>query len=84
MAAVAVRGVCQEMWQALGGRCHQGSNTCLQVLKLAALRVRDICERLDFEPLDRETVCLQARSRHPCMATPGEARTPGQAAAAAP
>jgi hypothetical protein len=32
-----------------------------QVLKLAALRIRDICERLDFEPLDCDAVCVQAR-----------------------
>ena len=29
------------------------------MLKLAGLRIRDICERLDFDPLDRETIMVQ-------------------------
>ena len=30
-----------------------------KVLKLAALRISDICERLDFEPLDRDQIVSQ-------------------------
>lgn len=30
-----------------------------KVLKLAALRIADICDRLDFEPLEREQIVLQ-------------------------
>lgn len=30
-----------------------------KVLKLAALRLADLCDRLDFEPLDRHDVLMQ-------------------------
>lgn len=30
-----------------------------KVLKLAALRITDICDRLDFEPLNRDQIVLQ-------------------------
>lgn len=30
-----------------------------KVLKLAALRISDICERLDFDPLDRDQIVSQ-------------------------
>lgn len=32
-----------------------------KVLRLAALRLADLCDRLDFEPLDRQDVLTQAR-----------------------
>jgi hypothetical protein len=44
-----------------------------KVLKLAALRLADLCGRLDFEPLERQDVLSQARPRAPASA-PASAR----------
>lgn len=33
-----------------------------KVLKLAALRIADICERLSFEPVDKNCITVQVRS----------------------
>ncbi len=35
-----------------------------KVLKLAALRLADLCDRLDFEPLDRHDVLMQVGLLH--------------------
>ena len=33
-----------------------------KVLKLAALRIADICERLSFEPVDKNAITVQVRA----------------------
>lgn len=39
-----------------------------KVLKLAALRITDICDRLDFEPLDRNQIVSQVLPSFPAFA----------------